>query len=912
MSTTLLDTLNSNESISTYIHENNTDRGTPSLLKFITSEKKDYNITINGNKHRAIKDNVTDAFVETFFTNDDNITKMLVDYQYHFIHSKLMGDINREIMLNPLPQNRRGQSINSNNLYPLKHNEHIILNFKGGSTMYYLFKNIISNIHLPQDDIDRIKNNFKISDIDLSLTIESEESTRYYQLESVVTHLVIKYLEELTNRFECILLKTITNNSPEINELIRNNRYINQDNLLEMNLIRISNPYPNHPIYQADRIYELKQNINKYKLYFNPRLVLENGYDINIQQRISNEILELYREFIDYDNTDPESFFTFKTLDLLELSLLLEFMTHNALLKYVDNNNHIIPIFHHFHTMTLLYINKTKTFINYLLNHRYNYLLNNLYNQTKLSAFVRKINDNLIALNDTLKTKAISSYTTENTKQLFRPRHCNHPIINTPQGNYYNEYKYLYEHKSGTTSYYNIKTNDHIIPANINIEGRANFALIPQDNSYYPYLLVSTNNIGADHTSITNFKQGLRNVRVNLNNIDKNFDYTTNRNNVHYVALNKSIMSLTDHGFLLSFNLCRIKFNITLSDIIEQVNIEDENCPLTDINSHSVPSEFLDVSITCKFDSFHHITKEIEENNKGMIFNFSMPPEFEYGRDSRIMSYNLKTFAADLNNVLFNQQKIPWLDNKYSKRLIRLMFYLFNVQHQHFMENQVENISSKITNQINILDTFITSLDHTNFTSQNIINGNNSIITRIQRNSTQPYDFNIVTSTFISHLSIDNSVLPINSDNVIDIISSKKISEYLMLKSIYKYGDGFYTYTIMYIMIINKLNIDMNNARNNNSTPDDITKIINTYANIIKELYIQSESTYDVSYYGNIGDGTDETLVTNATNRMNLEIVSNFIYEVGIYIKNIQDNIGKLRPIFTENLTYTDYVFIPV
>jgi hypothetical protein len=54
---------------------------------------------------------------------------MLVDYQYHFIHSKLMGDINREIMLNPLPQNRRGQSINSNNLYPLKHNEHIILNF---------------------------------------------------------------------------------------------------------------------------------------------------------------------------------------------------------------------------------------------------------------------------------------------------------------------------------------------------------------------------------------------------------------------------------------------------------------------------------------------------------------------------------------------------------------------------------------------------------------------------------------------------------------------------------------------------------------------------------------------------------------------------------------------------------------
>ena len=40
------------------------------LLKFIISEKKDFIDVINENKFRAIKDNVTDAFVNEFFINN--------------------------------------------------------------------------------------------------------------------------------------------------------------------------------------------------------------------------------------------------------------------------------------------------------------------------------------------------------------------------------------------------------------------------------------------------------------------------------------------------------------------------------------------------------------------------------------------------------------------------------------------------------------------------------------------------------------------------------------------------------------------------------------------------------------------------------------------------------------------------
>jgi len=924
MSTTLLDTIQFEGSLSKYINENNINKGTPSLLKFITNETKDYNDIINGNKQRALKDNVTDAFVQTFFINDDNITKMLVDYQYHFIHSKLMGDINSSIMMpqDNIPINNDKKSINSSNLYPLKNDEHIILNFKGGSTMYYLFKNLVQSEALQQGPIDKIKDNFKISDIDLSLTIDSQNITRYYQLESIVTHLVIKYMEELTNRFECILLKTISNDSDAFKTLLTENKYTNIPDILSNNNIFIADR--TSVIYEGDNIYKLKANINELKLHFNPRLILKERYRVETQEEISGDILALYKKFINFDGSPP-TVFTFKTVDLLELSLLIEFVSYIVFLKYDGIDNRLIL---NLRIISLLLYNKIQTFINYLLNNRYDYLLNNLYNETKIQAFITKIKDNLIALNNNLTDKAIKSYSTENP-DLRRKRMCGDHITNTEAGNYYDEYKYVYESKSGTNDYYNIKSNENITATGINIEGRPNFALIPQDKSYYPYLLVSTNHIGNNHSTITDFKGNLHNVTLHLPEMEKNFNYDTNKNNVHYVALNKSIMTLNDSGYLLAFNLCRIKFNITVSGIVEKVKIQESGCTKEDLNSYSVPSEFLDVSINSKFDSFHMITKEIEHKNQGMIFNFLMPSnqEYKYGNHSRIMSYNLKTFAADLNNILYNQQKIPWLDNKYGKRLLRLMFYLFNVQHQHYMIDPTKNQFSKIDNQISILNEFISSLDtgyydtesrnyiNNKFTYENIVigideTGSKQASTRITIiNEGHILNFQNVTDAFIKHLSKEHYNISINSDNIIDIILNKKINDLLMFKPIYKYGDGFYSYTIIYVMIVNAINIDMNKNREREG---NLQTIINKYAEVIKYLYTLSDVTYDISNYGNIPHIRDDKSILDATNNMNQYIVRNFISQVAEYIRHIKDNIAKLTPIFTVDLQYKNYEFITV
>ena len=107
----LLDSLELKESISSYITENNdlidstNLNNNPSLFKFLISEDKDVNNIVSENKFRMLKDNTTDAFVKEFFGNND-LLKMLIDYQYHFINFALLSTIN-EGLTNEKPKKRK-------------------------------------------------------------------------------------------------------------------------------------------------------------------------------------------------------------------------------------------------------------------------------------------------------------------------------------------------------------------------------------------------------------------------------------------------------------------------------------------------------------------------------------------------------------------------------------------------------------------------------------------------------------------------------------------------------------------------------------------------------------------------------------------------------------------------------------
>jgi hypothetical protein len=869
----LLDTFESVESLSSYITEKplaNTSSLTnnPGLLKFMISDNLDFNDNINQNKVRMLNDNTTDAFVSIFF-NDNNILKLLIDYQYQFIYFFIMSKINSELM-NVKPLNRHNNNIDVENLYPLQHNEHIILSFKGGSTMFFLYNNIL-NYNQQQNGIDRarfvnIDKYFKISDIDFSVSIESENTFRYNQLESFVSKLITESLEEIANRFEYILLRLIVPD-PDLNNELNNlkNQYTNVNtNLDDMNISIHPNAHNNQVF--AD-IYQLKIIINDLKKTFNP------FNDVNNEKKNEIETL-LARFFVNGVN------FVFYTVDILEINLICELICYLIYLDYPDDE--MSRTFF----VGLIYKNANiKSFVNYLLNKRFEYLIDNLYTNQKLENFKNTICDGLRNMNNGLLEKSIISYRNEDVVSrnhgvnLHRLLKCPGQVlqngnINGVVGDYYPEYKYLTDTKAGIEVMYDLKDNNNIINDNIAFKGRDNFFLSPQDSSNYPYVLVTTNNNGRNNDKIKLIK----------NSINQDDDADKSSSNIHYISINKSILKKKE-AHVTTFNLFRIKFNVILKKLIDKILITDAGCNMITKNRMNAPSEFLDVGFSSVNDTFHSVQHNIEANNNGIVFEFILNNDI-YGKKSRVLSYHLESFMADLSNVLFIQNyNIPWLDIKYEKRMFRLLFYLFNVIHYKSINNIEEQIDP-VNVQLNTFIRFFTEINENNITFDNLINANNHF-------TTSGMSVDNVIDTLINYISVPN-MTRINSNIILTLLNAKtNINGYIILKNIYDHCKQFFIFTIIYLLVFQKLRDEMFIVNQNR---EDIMPTIRRYSKLIQ----QSDSTivYNVKHYNNDNDIMDN------------EIVKNFIDEFRKFIKNTKNGLNSLRDIFIDGFNYNIYQVI--
>ncbi len=864
---------------------------TPSLLKFITSEKKDFIENLNENKFRAIKDNVTDSFVNVFFINNYEKLNMLIDYQYHFIYFNIMLEVNNRLMQQG-PSNRNGEKIEKEFMYPLQDNEHILLNFKGGSTMYYLYNNIINHLRTTGIDVsifDNIKKYFKISDIDLALNIETGNSYRYFQLESIVSHLLTSILEDLTNRLEFMYLNTIhqeldggIGNDPDVLFKIQNLRAaLNLDETTDSIDVTIELSTPNKETVYDD-IYKMKTDINTLK-----KRLIDNLNLVNV-----NEGIAFITKFIEY-RANPKPHFILKSVDMLEISLLLEFVTFMAHLKYNFNGGVAITAY----ATVIRVFSKLREYGKHLLNVKYKYLLDNLYSTNHLDTFIKSINTSLKGVNKSSLDKAIDSYATEIANGRLRPRICETPLVNTAAGDYYQDYRYFTDSKSERKSYYNLVSDANITNDKINFSGRENFFLRPQDSSRYPYVIVTTTDSGLNSRNIKDLKDSIVKANGNSTNVVVKFPGNTtktldfsNDNNIHYLSINKSIF-IENNRFVTTFNLFRIKFNVILSDLVESIEKDkvSNNCIANIIPSINAPSEFLDVGVGSKDDTFHRIIDEIEEHNHGIVFKIkynpgSVPPQ--YGINSRILSYNVLTFAADLNNVLYCQQAIPWLDLKYEKRLFRLLFYIFNVLNN---ESKVKNLPDESANAIinNVFKPLFDNIDENLITYDNIVTNNADF----NINGTQ---IGTMINQFSSALSIPNAGVFITSDIIKDLIlSDRELYNHLLLQPKYKIGNGFFSYTIIYIVLLKKLRDEIA------FSSGDTVRIIAEYSNIIQMFYSRSNISFNVKNYTDV-------------NEMNQFIVKGFINDFGLYIKNIKSAVGILEMMFTADFSYSMYESLPI
>ena len=147
-------------------------------------------------------------------------------------------------------------------------------------------------------------------------------------------------------------------------------------------------------------------------------------------------------------------------------------------------------------------------------------------------------------------------------------------------------------------------------------------------------------------------------------NVDNEFYIKYNKDNIEYKLNNR----------LCKFNLIRIKVNFTLHYLKNDT-----------INKINLPGELLDISIP-------HIYSDEHVN---FYNNLSLNITDVYLFNSYYKVYSLEYLIHDLINILFGKSYFPWSNNKYKKRLNRLLFLCyFNTLNFYDVEQTIIIITS--------------------------------------------------------------------------------------------------------------------------------------------------------------------------------------------------------------------------
>lgn len=163
----------------------------------------------------------------------------------------------------------------------------------------------------------------------------------------------------------------------------------------------------------------------------------------------------------------------------------------------------------------------------------------------------------------------------------------------------------------------------------------------------------------------------------------------------HYLSINQNIFNdLSGANHLISFDLYRIKFNLTLDNCLKSDN-QDSYHNRVNVNNPTsifIPSEFIDISIPKYFD--YNLKKMLKKylNNPAVLTDyFSELNSVNVNgthilRNVKIMS--LKYLTEDLLITLFSQnQHNPLLDPKYEKRIYRLFYFYLAYRAQDGIRN---------------------------------------------------------------------------------------------------------------------------------------------------------------------------------------------------------------------------------
>lgn len=160
----------------------------------------------------------------------------------------------------------------------------------------------------------------------------------------------------------------------------------------------------------------------------------------------------------------------------------------------------------------------------------------------------------------------------------------------------------------------------------------------------------------------------------------------------HFISINNVISNYVGSEHIVTFDLYRVKFNLRLNKIFN-VN-KNSNMEL------NIPSEFLDISIPKFYDYNLSIIREKLYNSTNMYINYFSKLDNSKTGCYNVLSTNLKYTIKDLNSVLYEQNTfLPWNDNKYNKRIIRLLLVIFVLYYKKSVEYKCTDFLNSVLNE---------------------------------------------------------------------------------------------------------------------------------------------------------------------------------------------------------------------
>lgn len=199
-------------------------------FSFTQNIMTDENSPLKKNNARIFPDISTDAYTKNILIDEDN-RYLFLDYTFHCINSNLQIYINDYLY--------------SNDKTSLFDGEYIYFVFKGGNVMNYFvqvfldnFAETFNNVNLSEPNkiykprylsgdtatysefFSKLKDNFKISDVDYSIYINTESNTRFVTIYSGIIKILAKVMDDISNGFDDIF-------DDKIDVSIRDNEIIN-------------------------------------------------------------------------------------------------------------------------------------------------------------------------------------------------------------------------------------------------------------------------------------------------------------------------------------------------------------------------------------------------------------------------------------------------------------------------------------------------------------------------------------------------------------------------------------------------------------------------------------------------------------------------------------------------------------